>query len=116
MIPRRGEDPTLHGAPTYDFPKFSKKMHEIENILGRWGTPGVPLRSATAFNTTVFELILKPVPLNCELNTLSFQPGRFNQKASSDNRKIIEVHLIYKVPVEPGYMHCSAPISVTIVV
>ena len=25
------------GAPTYDFAKFSKKMHEIETILGRGG-------------------------------------------------------------------------------
>ena len=25
------------GAPKYDFAKFSKKLHEIENILGRRG-------------------------------------------------------------------------------
>ena len=27
----------LGGAPTYDFVKFSKKLHEIEKILGRRG-------------------------------------------------------------------------------
>ena len=33
------------GPPTYDFAKLSKKLHEIEKILGRWGegrVPGVP--------------------------------------------------------------------------
>ena len=44
-IPRR------RGAPTYDFKIFSKKLHEIEKILGRGGSgpPGtLPLGSATA--------------------------------------------------------------------
>ena len=36
--------PTPEGA-TYDFAKFSQKLHEIERI---W-TPSPPLRSATAF-------------------------------------------------------------------
>ena len=31
---RRGADPPW-GAHTYDFVKFSKKMHEIEKMLGR---------------------------------------------------------------------------------
>ena len=31
-----GGAPTLREAPTYDFSKFSEKMHEIEKILGRW--------------------------------------------------------------------------------
>ena len=30
-----GADPL--GAPTYDFVKFSKKLHEIKTILGRRG-------------------------------------------------------------------------------
>ena len=31
------------GAPTYDFANFSKKLHEVENILGRRGAaPGAP--------------------------------------------------------------------------
>ena len=31
------------GAPTYDFAKFSEKLHEIKKILGRRGrVPGVP--------------------------------------------------------------------------
>ena len=30
------------GSPTYDFAKISKKLHEIENILGRGGAPGAP--------------------------------------------------------------------------
>ena len=35
---------TLQGAPTYDFPKISKKQHEIESILGRRGPmPAPPL-------------------------------------------------------------------------
>ena len=39
----RGADP-LGGAPTYDFVKFSEKLHEIEKILGR----RAPHKSATA--------------------------------------------------------------------
>ena len=35
---RRGADPP-GGAPTYDFVKFSRKLHEIEKILGRRGAP-----------------------------------------------------------------------------
>ena len=27
------------GAPAYDFAKISEKLHEIEQILGRWGAP-----------------------------------------------------------------------------
>ena len=39
-IPRRRGGPTLQdGAPTYDFAKFSEKLHEIEKILGHGGTP-----------------------------------------------------------------------------
>ena len=44
--------PTLQGAPTYNFPKFFQKMHEIERI---WTpaegahVPCTPLRSATVF-------------------------------------------------------------------
>ena len=31
------------GVPTYDFAKFSQKLHENENILGRSGrAPGAP--------------------------------------------------------------------------
>ena len=41
---RRGRQPS-GGAPTYDFAKFSEKLHEIEKILGRRG--GAPLGSAT---------------------------------------------------------------------
>ena len=29
--------PRGEGAPTYDFVKFSKNLHEIEKILGRRG-------------------------------------------------------------------------------
>ena len=38
------------GAPTYDFAKFSRKMHGIQRIWtsGGWDVPRVPLRSATA--------------------------------------------------------------------
>ena len=35
---RRGRRPS-GGAPTYDFVKFSEKLHEIEKILGRRGAP-----------------------------------------------------------------------------
>ena len=36
------------GAPTYDFAKFSQKLHEIEGILTPGGaSPPAPLRSAT---------------------------------------------------------------------
>ena len=34
-------------APTYDFDKFSEKLHEIEKILGRWRGAGAPPKSAT---------------------------------------------------------------------
>ena len=34
-----GDAPILQGVPIYDFAKFSKKLHEIENILGRRSNP-----------------------------------------------------------------------------
>ena len=40
-FPRGGGANSRGGAPTYDFAKFSQKLHEIERI---WA----PLRSATA--------------------------------------------------------------------
>ena len=42
-----GADPL--GGATYDFVKFSQKLHEIEKILGRGGrrARGAPLGSAT---------------------------------------------------------------------
>ena len=41
--------PTPRGAPTYDFAKFSQKLHEIERIwTGGGARPSRPLRSATA--------------------------------------------------------------------
>ena len=43
---RRGADP-LGPAPTYDFVKFSEKLHEIEKILGGTRAGGVPPKSAT---------------------------------------------------------------------
>ena len=56
-FPRGGGANSLGGAPTYDFAKFSQKLHEIERIL----TPGggtrpkfyyvdPPLAMATAKN------------------------------------------------------------------
>ena len=58
---RSGADPGFpvggganpRGAPTYDFVKFSEKLHEIEKILGRRGgrAPGAPPpKSATGSN------------------------------------------------------------------
>ena len=47
-----GADPL--GVPTYDFVKFSQKLHEIEKILGRGGARAggaPPLGSATAWLT-----------------------------------------------------------------
>ena len=43
-----GADP-LDEAPTYDFVKFSEKLHEIEKILGHRGARAgcVPPKSAT---------------------------------------------------------------------
>ena len=38
----RGANP-LGGSPTYDFVKFSQKLHEIEKILGCGGRGGAPL-------------------------------------------------------------------------
>ena len=35
--------PTLRGAPTYDFAKFSQKLHEIQRIwTAEWGVPRAP--------------------------------------------------------------------------
>ena len=31
--------PTLRGAPTYDFVKFSEKLHEIEKMVRRGAPP-----------------------------------------------------------------------------
>ena len=42
------------GAPTYDFAKFSKKLHEIEKILGQGRCArDVLLRSATVMSQIV---------------------------------------------------------------
>ena len=45
-------------VPTYDFAKFSEKLHEIEKILVQWEggahARGAPLRSATAFLAKLF--------------------------------------------------------------
>ena len=48
-FPRGGGTNSPVGAPTYDFAKFSQKLHEIERIWApRGGTcPSCPLRSAT---------------------------------------------------------------------
>ena len=37
---RRGRQPSRGGAPTYNFVKFSEKLHEIEKILDRGGGGG----------------------------------------------------------------------------
>ena len=43
-IPRlRGANPRGGGAPTYDFAKFSEKLHDIEKILVRREAPRAPL-------------------------------------------------------------------------
>ena len=45
----RGGGANSQGAPTYDFAKFSQKLHEIERIwAGGAHVPRAPLRSATA--------------------------------------------------------------------
>ena len=42
-FPIRGDaNPRGEGAPTYDFAKFSEKLHKLEKILGRRGAPGEP--------------------------------------------------------------------------
>ena len=48
ISPRRGRQ-LPRGAPTYDFAKFSQKLHEIERIWAPWRgrVPRTPLRSAT---------------------------------------------------------------------
>ena len=51
IFPRRGRQ-LPRGAPTYDFAKFSQKLHEIERIWAPRGggearVPRTPLRSAT---------------------------------------------------------------------
>ena len=50
-----GADSPWGGPPTYDFAKFSQKLHEIERIWAPGGGGGAslapPLRSATASRT-----------------------------------------------------------------
>ena len=53
------DPPRWRGRPTYDFVKFSKKLHEIEKILGRRGVAS-PLRSATAEINQIVMLIISP--------------------------------------------------------
>ena len=43
----RGGGANSRGTPTYDFAKFSQKLHEIERIWTPGGVPRAPLRSAT---------------------------------------------------------------------
>ena len=51
-FPRGGDANSPGEAPTYEFAKFSQKLHEIERIWTPGGhasfTPLLPLRSATA--------------------------------------------------------------------
>ena len=47
-FPRGGGANPKGGVPTYYLAKFSRKLHENEEILGqRGGARGTPLRSAT---------------------------------------------------------------------
>ena len=58
ISPRRGCQ-LPRGAPTYDFAKFSQKLHEIERIWIRGAcVPGAPLRSATASTQLYLDLSL----------------------------------------------------------
>ena len=41
-FPVGGDANSPEGGPTYDFAKFSKKLHEIEKFLGRGGGAGAP--------------------------------------------------------------------------
>ena len=50
-FPLGGGANSPRAAPTYDFAKISKKLHEIERIWARGGVPHAPLRSATASDT-----------------------------------------------------------------
>ena len=55
----RIQDFPEEGAPTYDFAKFSQKLHEIERIWTRGGASKILLcRSATAFSPDLFSLCL----------------------------------------------------------
>ena len=46
------------GMPTYNFAKFSPKLHGIEKIWTHWGVPRSPLRAATADTYSATSLIL----------------------------------------------------------
>ena len=56
----RGVNPP--GAPTYDFAKFSKKLHEIEKILGRRGSPLDSPLINSKFSQFVLLSVLIPNP------------------------------------------------------
>ena len=43
-------NPRGGGAPTYEFAKFSQKMHAIERIWTRGGVPRAPLDPPMALN------------------------------------------------------------------
>ena len=45
-FPRAGGTNSPGGVPTYEFAKFSQKLHEIERIWTPGGIPRAPLRSA----------------------------------------------------------------------
>ena len=54
ISPRRGRQ-LPGGTPTYDFAKFSQKLHEIERIWtpGGGDFPRAPLRSTTAIHCLI---------------------------------------------------------------
>ena len=79
-----GADPLGGGAPTYDFVKFSEKLHEIEKILGRGGARAgcTPPKSATGsdlmerFISCIqcrFHILFTQFYQIIRLNTLSLQ-------------------------------------------
>ena len=76
-----GADP-LGGAPTYDFVKFSQKLHEIKKILGRRSARagGAPLLgSATEINCVHYKnSIIQTIHSNFCLNYVVFFSRNFH--------------------------------------
>ena len=86
-FPEEGAPTLQGGAPTYDFAKFSQKLHEIERIWAPRGgaRPSRPLRSATVMDEAYKKINL----------TLKFRHNEVNFKVITSHLVKLSLPNIY---------------------
>ena len=98
---RRGRQPSRRRAPTYDFPKFSKKLFEIEKILG--ATPLDPPLNCMKMKNILFRWGQERVPCPpTPQNNSSTMWIRFYVFYSWGKRKVLYGWLEHTYPMYPA--------------